>query len=282
LRGLDGRAILAVVKAILQAVPCRRGPHDLPFAERHRGWSIALVRRGTFTYRAADARRAHVLREGWLLLCRKGQEYECAHPCAGGDDCAALNVPEHLLEDVCRHVASPGTGLLPTCALPTVPRAAILLERAMRALDAGQPFDADTLAVDVIESVLRTYGAARAPARQPSPAERERVQAAVALLDARSEEPWPLSELAGAVGSSTFQLVRAFRALIGMTPHRYLVARRVRRAAMLLLDTRQPVTDVAFDVGFGDLSNFIRTFRRELGSSPRQFRRDPPRSASRR
>jgi AraC family transcriptional regulator len=171
-----------------------------------------------------------------------------------------------------RHVATPGNAPFSTSALPTLPRAATLLERAMRALEAGDPIDADALAVDVVESTLVACGAVRAPARRPSRGERERVHAAIDLIDARSHEPWALSDLAVAVGSSPFQLVRSFGALVGMTPHRYLVATRVRHAAMLLLDTRRPVTDIAFDVGFGDLSNFIRTFRRELGCSPRRFR----------
>ncbi|MFL5313363.1 MAG: helix-turn-helix domain-containing protein [Myxococcales bacterium] len=44
------------------------------------------------------------------------------------------------------------------------------------------------------------------------------------------------------------------------------------RAARLLLTTALPVTEVALEAGFGDLSNFIRTFRRAAGRSPRAFR----------
>jgi AraC-like DNA-binding protein len=40
----------------------------------------------------------------------------------------------------------------------------------------------------------------------------------------------------------------------------------------LLADDDRPVTDVAYDVGFGDLSNFVRTFHRAAGVSPRRFR----------
>jgi AraC-like DNA-binding protein len=262
------------VSATLRAVPCARGPRDRPFAERHDRWVIALVRRGTFHYRATDARHAHVLREGWLLLCRKDGEYECAHPCAGGDDCAALDVPEPLLEEVRRHVAVRGGDLFPTCALPTIPHVAVLLERAMRTVEAGDSIDTDALAVDVVESVLRACeGGAPRSDRSPSAADRERVHAAADLIDARSDEPWDLSDLARSVGATPFQLARSFRSLIGLPPHKYLVAARLRRAALLLLDTRRPVTDVAYDVGFGDLSNFIRTFRRELGCSPREYRR---------
>ena len=47
---------------------------------------------------------------------------------------------------------------------------------------------------------------------------------------------------------------------------------RLRHAARLLADDDRPITDVAFDVGFGDLSNFVRTFHRAAGVSPLRFR----------
>ena len=81
-----------------------------------------------------------------------------------------------------------------------------------------------------------------------------------------------LGDLAALVGASPFHFARAFRAIVGAPPHRYLVAARLRRAALLLLETQRPVTDVAYEVGFGDLSNFVHAFRREMGASPREFR----------
>jgi AraC-like DNA-binding protein len=47
----------------------------------------------------------------------------------------------------------------------------------------------------------------------------------------------------------------------------------LRRAARLLAEGGRSVTDVALDVGFADLSNFVRSFRRAAGVSPREFRR---------
>ena len=58
-----------------------------------------------------------------------------------------------------------------------------------------------------------------------------------------------------------------------MTPHQYLVRSRLRRAARLLADGARSITDVALDVGFADLSNFVRTFHRAAGVSPGRFRR---------
>ena len=60
--------------------------------------------------------------------------------------------------------------------------------------------------------------------------------------------------------------------MLGVTPHQYLVRSRLRHAARLLADEDSPITDIAYDVGFGDLSNFVRTFHRAAGVSPRRFR----------
>ena len=57
-----------------------------------------------------------------------------------------------------------------------------------------------------------------------------------------------------------------------MTPHQYLVRSRLRRAARHLAEDDKPVTDIAYDVGFNDLSNFVRTFHRAAGVSPLKFR----------
>ena len=61
--------------------------------------------------------------------------------------------------------------------------------------------------------------------------------------------------------------------VLGVTPHQYLVRSRLRHAARLLADEERAITDIAYDVGFGDLSNFVRTFHRAAGVSPRGFRR---------
>jgi len=57
-----------------------------------------------------------------------------------------------------------------------------------------------------------------------------------------------------------------------VTPHQYLIRSRLRRAARLLADDRNSITEVALDVGFADLSNFVRTFHRAAAMSPRSFR----------
>jgi AraC-like DNA-binding protein len=92
-------------------------------------------------------------------------------------------------------------------------------------------------------------------------------------LDAHAAEPVDLNGAASVVGLSPFHFLRVFASVLGVTPHQYLVRARLRRAARLLADDSRSITDVAFDAGFADLSNFVRTFHRAAGVSPGSFRR---------
>ena len=73
-------------------------------------------------------------------------------------------------------------------------------------------------------------------------------------------------------GLSAFHFLRLFSDVLGVTPHQYLVRSRLRHAARRLADDDGTITDIAYDVGFADLSNFVRTFRRAAGVPPLKFR----------
>lgn len=253
-------------------VACRLGPDDRPYPELHEGWAIALVRRGTFEYRAHDARRVE-LRPGWLLLGRDGSEFECHHPTCSGDDCMSVHIAGDLVEDVRRAHRLESRALFPSSVLPPVTRISGELARADRVLQAGSSLDADALALRLVEAVLVASGGEPTSTRAPSRSDRDHVAAALDAIEADPDEPWALADLAELVGASPFHFARMFRAITGTTPHRYVISARLRRAATLLLDTRRRISDIALEVGFGDLSNFVHTFRREMGMTPRDFRR---------
>src|SRR5262249_49990812 len=107
-----------------------------------------------------------------------------------------------------------------------------------------------------------------------SSSERDRTVAAARYIESHAADPVSLTAVAEEVGLSPFHFLRSFRRAVGLTPHQYLLRMRLIRAIALLRDTRLSVTEAAYRSGWGDLSNFIRTFRREIGCSPRAFRRN--------
>ena len=114
--------------------------------------------------------------------------------------------------------------------------------------------------------------------RPPSPsADRDlrrlrRLLRAKDRMDAAPHEEWPVSRLAQVSGTSEAYFARSFRDAFGVPPHRYLLTRRVERAAALLRDTDLPVTEIALQTGWNSLGTFGRTFRDVTGESPGELR----------
>jgi len=102
--------------------------------------------------------------------------------------------------------------------------------------------------------------------------DRRRAVEAATWIEANSHRSIDLDAAADHAGISPFHFLRLFAKVLGVTPHQYLVRSRLRRAAGLLTEENITVTDIAYDVGFGDLSNFVRTFHRAAGLSPTAFR----------
>ncbi len=241
----------------LTRVTCTLGAHDRPFPEVHERhvWTIALVRRGSFRYRSSTTSRIHDLRPGWLIVGRPDAGFECSHDHDGGDECASLALGEDVMAEV---PIDRATGVL-----PPIPRVAALLER-QQARDA----DLDEAAYLIADAIA----GARATTDAPSRAHVDRVHDAIDRLERDCQEPLALADVADGAGLSAFHFLRVFRRVTGTTPHQYLVGARLRLAARMLLDTQRPITEIAYDVGFGDLSNFVRTFHRVVGVSPRAYR----------
>ena len=92
-------------------------------------------------------------------------------------------------------------------------------------------------------------------------------------MDRDYAQPLDVPALARIAQVSPAHFARSFRATFGETPHHYLQRRRVERAMSLLRESEVSVTDICFQVGFGSLGTFSRTFREIVGRSPREYRR---------
>ena len=93
------------------------------------------------------------------------------------------------------------------------------------------------------------------------------------LVDSRYAEPLDLEALARAAHVSSRHFSRSFRQTFGETPHQYLITRRIERARYLLRTTDMQVAEVGLAVGFKGVGSFTTTFRRHVGVSPTEYRR---------
>jgi AraC-like DNA-binding protein len=101
------------------------------------------------------------------------------------------------------------------------------------------------------------------------------------LADGRYFEPLSVAALATAAGLSPDHFSREFRRAFGESPHRYLLTRRLERAAALLRNTDRTVADICLMVGFVSVGSFTTSFRRTFGLSPTAYRSACPPAAAR-
>jgi AraC family transcriptional regulator len=261
----------------LYEIVCRAGPEDRPFEERHGNVSIAAVVAGTFTYQS-DAGRA-LLHPGALLLGNHGACYRCGHEHGRGDRCVSLQLSPGYFGEIAASAAGSSRFRFPGAMLPasrsTLPHTVMLEAQGGR-----DPLDREERLVDFVAAALRALSGAAPVAQRVSAADARRVSRAVRHIEAHSAEPLDLDRLASVAAASKFHFLRIFRRAVGLTPYQFLLSTRLRRAALKLLSGPDPVSAIAFESGFGDLSTFNAAFRARFGTAPQTFRRGAGRFAS--
>lgn len=99
-------------------------------------------------------------------------------------------------------------------------------------------------------------------------------------VDARYAEELDVAALAARARMSPAHFSRAFRKAFGVSPHGYLLTRRLERAAALLRNTDRTVADICATVGLSSVGSFTTSFRRMFGATPTAYRKQfPPASA---
>jgi transcriptional regulator GlxA family with amidase domain len=126
-------------------------------------------------------------------------------------------------------------------------------------------------ALELAGAVVRVAGDKRR--ETPPPARHHgRITRAVRHLATHVDGQHTIADLARLANLSPYHFLRTFKAVTGVTPHQWLLRARLRDAARRLAISREPVTGIALEAGFEDLSNFIRSFRAEFGLSPQRYR----------
>src|SRR6201994_445508 len=244
---------------------CSAVPGDKPFVEQHSCHSISFVRKGSFGYHSRG--RSHDLVAGSFLIGSPGAEFaRTPHPIFGDE------MPSFFLSPELGDAIGGRSDAWDVGATPPLAELMVLGELAQAAADGHSDIGLDEVGHLLAQRLVDVVaGKPRKPAKVSARDRRRAVEAAL-WLEANATREIELEDAAREAGVSPFHFLRSFAGVLGVTPHQYLLRSRLRRAARQLTEDEKPVTEVAYDAGFNDLSNFVRTFHRAAGVSPLKFR----------
>ena len=245
---------------------CTATPSDEPYVEHHSWFSLAYVRKGSFG--CCTQGRSFDLVPGAVFVGFPGDEYVCSHEhhvC--GDECLSFSFSPEIADAVEGDTSAWRCG-----ALPPLAELMPLGELAQGAAERHNDLSLEEAGALLVSRFLRVVGGKRKVLPAAQGAVRRRIIESAVRIGRQSREKLSLEVMASWAGLSPFHFLRTFTRTVGLTPHQYLIRCRLADAARQFGASEQPVTTIAFDVGFEDLSHFIRSFRRAAGLAPRRFR----------
>jgi AraC-like DNA-binding protein len=243
-------------------VVCTCGPRDHEAEERpppaaSRCCSPAASSRATGTARS-------LLSEGSLFLVEAGHCFACSHRHGEGDRCLSFQFEPELFERIAHDAgATPGFAHNRLPPLRALSRSTARARSRWRGRRRWRRSRSSSPAP-------RCGSPAAAPRRAPAHHHGRMSEVLRYMASTRRAAQRRRARPHGAL--SPYHFLRSFKAATGVTPHQWLLRARLHQAAARLATSHVPVTDIALEVGFEDLSNFTRTFRAEFGASPRQYR----------
>jgi AraC family transcriptional regulator len=257
----------------VEEVVCSRGPQDRRFEEQHGNFVIAIVTSGTFQYHSSGADREEMMTPGSLLFGSPGQCFECGHEHGVGDRCLAF----HFAADYFHSIAE-GRGTRTALRsfrsqkLSPVRTLSPIVADACAALSGSRYISWEELGIRLVARTFQMNDESTAGRTAASPAAIARITDSVRSIEAHRGCDLTLVHLATETGLSPFHFLRTFETVTGTTPHQYMLRTRLRAAAVRLASEQTKIVDLAFESGFGDVSNFNRAFRAEFGVSPTTYR----------
>jgi len=233
-------------------------------AETTKDVSVTFVERGRFTLQQDKA--SWIFQPGDVLISSPGllRRYQHFEECPD-DICLSLAFAPETVEDALGRLRHPSP---PPRIANTTPAAFAhrLIQFALRSQDA---IWIEELAFHSIVA-LAPHTWARPAKPSFSLAHSRPIRTAIELMSENPAESHSLTSVAREVGMSPFHFARTFSALVGLSPHQYLLRMRLRRSARMLRQGAS-VTTAALSNGFENLGHFTRTFQRRFGVNPSKY-----------
>jgi AraC family transcriptional regulator len=251
---------------------CWIGPKDPVRENAFPAFRVAAIVSGTFGIRSSLGDAVPVA--GSLLLGNACDGYCCRHESAAGDRCINFDFQPDFLERVRVELGAQGIGERFKRALIPASRESVSILAAMEAAETcSDPQMLEEAAFEIAAAALSETHATLTLGRKTSWRNEHAAMRAARYIEAHFDQPCTLAELANNAGMSAFHFLRVYRRVTGQTPHRHVLATRLRHAAKRLRTTENRIADIAMAVGFGDLSTFNASFVRYFSVSPRAYRR---------
>ena len=160
-----------------------------------------------------------------------------------------------------------------------------LLRAGLQALEVDRKAAAVDMIVQACE-VLEAAAALEVAADPASPGTASRgltpwqIQRIQTYIEDNLSRSVTVTALASIVHLGPSHFRRAFKASLGVSPHAYVIERRIRRAQQLMLETNLPLSEIALQVGFADQAHLTTRFHRTVGKTPGLWRREGGRGES--
>lgn len=160
------------------------------------------------------------------------------------------------------------------CALPFVRDPVLRSDTLADAVGAAFRNDLEPLAVDSLilrlaEGLMEADPCSRR-ATLPARCDRAAVERARQFLEAATDRVVRSAELERITGLTRYDLARQFRSVLGTSPHRYALMRRLTKARRALRPDRS-LADIALTAGFADQAHFTRRFKAAYGITPARY-----------
>ncbi len=190
------------------------------------------------------------------------------HGFAGSADNAFLivNLPSPMRTDEAEGALWSAAGDVPFVAFEESLRGFCETVMRDRRILNGPGVRADVAGTILVEALERAAGLSPKEAGGP-------LAKAVALIETHFADPLTVKGIAREVGISESRLYALFEDRFQAPPQRFVVQRRMERAALYLTESRLSIAEIAHRVGYGDQSAFSRAFRRVWGETPAAYRR---------
>lgn len=101
---------------------------------------------------------------------------------------------------------------------------------------------------------------------------RRSVCKATTYINDNATEPISVEILSQVAGMSPFHFSRKFKAITGVSPHQYIMLKRIERSKALLAASERPIAHIAIECGFSSQAHFSVTFKNRVGLTPRRYR----------